>query len=87
MQEKISRNEGPRLRRSTGKELDRAWGNFRRSLKTGKKAAREKAAGGFLLAFARLCQSQGLHSEMALRRANARFERDFRRSEKKQELP
>jgi tetrapyrrole methylase family protein / MazG family protein len=81
MQEKISKNEAPRPVRSVGKELDHSWNNFRKSLKTGGKTAQEKAAGEFLLAFTRLCQSQGLHSEMALRRASAKFEREFRKME------
>jgi MazG family protein len=82
MQEKISKNEAPLPSRIVGKELDLAWRNFGKSLKTGGKTAQEKTAGEFLLAFARRAQCQGLHAEMALRRASSKFERNYRKSEK-----
>jgi nucleoside triphosphate diphosphatase len=61
---------------------EKAWKIFRASLRKGR-PMRERAAGEFLLAFVRLCRVSGLHAEMALQKAASRFERDFRRSEKK----
>jgi len=81
MHEKISKRSSSGSARGSQKELDRSWVRFRKSLK-GTKRGKEKAAGEFLLSFARLAQAEGLHAEMALGRASRRFEDQFRRSEK-----
>jgi tetrapyrrole methylase family protein / MazG family protein len=82
MFEKITKHQAHGLKREYGRELDQAWKNFKKGLK-GSKTLGEKAAGEFLLAFARLAQAQGLHAEMALRKASKGHERNFRRSEAK----
>jgi len=79
MHEKVSKDEKGVPTKTLSRDLERAWSKFRRSKG---KAPREKAAGEFLLLFTRLAQAEGLHAEMALRKASSRFERSFRRSEK-----
>ncbi len=82
MHEKIAQRGTPGPRRTGWEKLDVAWKEFRKSLKSGKKGAREKTAGKFLLELVRLAQSKGIHAEMALRQANSRFEKTYRKSEK-----
>jgi tetrapyrrole methylase family protein / MazG family protein len=81
MHEKIAKqattNQGARLE----KDLEKAWKRFKKSLK-GSKRLKERAAGEFLLTFAQLAQSQGLHSEMALRSAAHGYEKNFRKTER-----
>jgi MazG family protein len=79
MHEKVSKGKEGALTQGLAKELGTAWIRFHRS--RGKRP-RERAAGEFLLLFTRLAQEEGLHAEMALRKASSRFERSFRRSEK-----
>lgn len=82
MFEKIAKREKTGDGRSLERSAERAWKAFHRGLK-GSKKTKERTAGEFLLAFARLSQARGLHAEMALQRASGDFERSFRRSEKK----
>lgn len=79
MHEKIAKNSKPSLKPEI--EMKKAWRQWTKGLK-GSKRGKEKAAGEFLLAFARLAQTEGLHAEMALRKASSKFEKTFRRSEK-----
>lgn len=81
MHEKVSKQD--RAVRNKGLEAasKKAWGCFTKSLR-GSKINKERAAGEFLLAFASLAQSEGLHAEMALRKASSRFEKKFRKTEK-----
>jgi MazG family protein len=84
MHEKITKGDSQAASRKFESQLNQAWANLRIKLK-GTKARRkdkEQATGEFLLAFARLAQSKGLHAEMALRQASAKFEKSFRQSEK-----
>jgi MazG family protein len=74
MHEKIAQHDDPKAGSKAKKGLDKAWKDFQRSLKTGKRSSQEKAAGEFLFQFTRLARTQGLHAEMALREASARFE-------------
>ncbi len=77
--EKISKHSTSGFR--SLKEMRKTWGEFIKKSK-GSKKGKEKAMGDFLLAFARSAQAEGLHAEMALRKASLRFEKNFRRSEK-----
>jgi MazG family protein len=79
MHEKISKHSPSNFR--SQKEMQKAWSEFIKKSK-GSKKGKEKAMGDFLLAFARAAQAEGLHAEMALRKASSRFEKKFRRSEK-----
>jgi MazG family protein len=80
MHEKITKHI-PTRDRKLEKDLVTTWKSFRSSLK-GSKFEKERASGEFLLAFARLAQAEGLHAEMALRQASAKFEKSYRQSEK-----
>lgn len=62
-------------------DLEKAWKIFVKRLK-GKKIEKEKAAGDFLLAFVQFSQAAGIHSEMALRSASDRYEKNYRLSER-----
>jgi tetrapyrrole methylase family protein/MazG family protein len=81
MHEKIQKHSQTKRDGHLVKELNSAWNNFRKSLR-GSKTQKENAAGEFLLTFARMAQSEGLHAEMALRQASKKFEKSFRKSEK-----
>jgi tetrapyrrole methylase family protein/MazG family protein len=83
MHEKISKHGKRRRNPKLEKELEKLWENFRRSLSNGGKRHKDKAAGEFLLAFTHLAHSTGIHAEMALQSTSARFEKDFRRKEKR----
>ena len=83
MHEKIEKNDNLNSNQRVEKELYGAWNRFRKNLR-GSKGLKEKAAGEFLLAFAKLAQSQGLHAEMALRSAAHEYEKNFRKTEHKQ---
>jgi len=80
--EKITRRERPYADGRLERDLDRAWRGYRKARKAGRKAGLEKAAGSLLLALARLSQSDGIHTEMALRRALFTFEKEFRMRER-----
>jgi len=84
MHEKIEKGNSTTDSQKLENEMNQAWGNLRKKSKSVKmrKKDKERLAGEFLLAFARLAQSEGLHAEMALRKASAKFERSFRQSEK-----
>lgn len=78
--EKITRRERPYADGMLAKDLERAWRDYRRSRRSGRKTALEKSVGRLLLALARLSQSDGVHTEMALRRTLSSFEKDFSRT-------
>jgi tetrapyrrole methylase family protein/MazG family protein len=77
--EKITRRERPYSDRQLDKELARAWQAWGKARLSRRRRAMEKAAGEFLLSFARLCQASGVHSEMALRRSLHLYEEQYRR--------
>jgi tetrapyrrole methylase family protein/MazG family protein len=82
MQEKASKG----VRQNPGriqKETEASWKALQKSLKTNNKSAQGKAAGEFLLNFARLSQVQGLHAEMELQSSAAKYEKKFRAQEAK----
>lgn len=81
MHEKVSKQDKAVRSKELEAASKKAWGHFMKSLR-GSKINKERLAGEFLLAFARLAQSEGLHAEMALRKASTRFEKKFRKSEK-----
>ncbi|HUO57846.1 MAG TPA: nucleoside triphosphate pyrophosphohydrolase [bacterium] len=81
MFEKISKQSAQELPPIAG--INKAYQRFKKSLKGGK-ASKERAAGELLLSFTRLSQSEGLHAEMALRKASSHFEKSFRRQETRQ---
>ena len=84
MHEKIAKGIKPSSSASLEKNLERAWRIFQTSIKKKKgKTGQEKAAGEFLLLFTQLAQTKGLPAEMALRRASARHEKQFRKTETK----
>lgn len=78
MFEKINKGQKAMDARGLEKTAIKSWKGFLGS----KGAARQKAAGEFLLAFTRLAQGQGIHAEMALREAAHRREKEFRKKEK-----
>ena len=84
MHEKIGKWDSTAFRRKLENEVDQAWVNLRKKLKSMKarKKDKERLAGEFLLTFARLAQSEGLHAEMALRQASSKFEKSYRKTEK-----
>jgi tetrapyrrole methylase family protein/MazG family protein len=83
MHEKISKGGKTGRDGSREKELEKLWHSFRRALAKGNKKSKMKSAGEFLLAFAELAQSSGIHAEMALAEASLRFEKKFRKHEPK----
>jgi len=80
--EKITRKESPYSDGRLEKGLARAWAGYRSARKTGRKGALEKAVGELLLAIARLSQSDGVHTEMALARALSLYEKQYRLKER-----
>jgi hypothetical protein len=47
----------------------------------GSQLAKEKAAGEFLLKFTQFSLEEGVHAEMALKKASSKFEKQYKRSE------
>lgn len=82
MREKISRQDKSFRENPLRADMEKAWRNFQKSLSRGDKRSLDRAAGEFLLTFAHLSQSTGIHAEMALRSASDRYEKRFRQSEK-----
>ena len=83
MHEKISKEDKPGANGALERDLQKSWKSFIRSLKS-TKGAREKAAGKFLLAFTKFTQKTDIHAEMALAKASHRFEKDFRKLERRE---
>jgi tetrapyrrole methylase family protein/MazG family protein len=83
MQEKISKHGKAGRDRTREKELEKLWKKFLRSLATGTKRSKNESAGEFLLAFAQLAHSTGIHAEMALAEASHKYEKNFRTREAK----
>ncbi len=81
MYEKVFKHDSSPKKGAAKKELESAWKGFVKTVKSSK-IEKEKAAGEFLLAFARFSQSSGIHAEMALRSAVDRFEKSHRRLER-----
>ena len=81
MHEKIAKQDKVGATRASERALEKEWKSFVQKLK-GKKREREKAAGEFLLAFARFSQTAGIHAEMALKEASDRHEKNYRLLEK-----
>jgi tetrapyrrole methylase family protein/MazG family protein len=81
MHEKISKQDKARKDKTLEKGMEEAWERFVKKLEGGK-VEKEKAAGEFLLAFARFSQTAGIHAEMALKQASDRFEKSHRLLEK-----
>ncbi len=81
MHEKISKHRKTKRDLKLEKELEKLWKSFQRSLADGSKKKKEKSAGEFLLTFAQLAQSTGIHAEMALAEASSKFEKKFRKLE------
>ncbi len=83
MHEKIRNLNSTADSRKFENEINQAWGNLRKKLKSVnvRKKDKERLAGEFLFAFTRLVQSKGLHAEMALRQASAKFEKSYRKIE------
>src|SRR5258708_18372101 len=86
MHEKITKRTPRTGDKRLEKKLEKAWKDFRKSLK-GSKNEKERTAGEFLLAFAQLTHSNGIHSEMVLRSATSKFEKKFREIETKENKP
>jgi tetrapyrrole methylase family protein/MazG family protein len=83
MHEKISKQAKTGGDKKAEKEMEKLWRKFQNSLSTGNKRSKVKSAGEFLLAFAQLAQSSGIHAEMALVAASSQFEKNFRKQESK----
>jgi tetrapyrrole methylase family protein / MazG family protein len=81
MHEKISKHDKASRDKRQEKELEKLWKKFQRSLTGGNKKSKDKSAGEFLLAFAQLSQSTGIHAEMVLTEASSKFEKRFRKLE------
>jgi tetrapyrrole methylase family protein/MazG family protein len=80
--EKITRRERPYADGRLERDLLRAWGQYRKARRSGRKTRLERSVGDFLLALARLSQSDGVHTEMALRRSLSTFEKRYRGKER-----
>jgi hypothetical protein len=81
MHEKILKN-GRSEDGQAGKSLQKAWKDFQNGMK-GSQLAKEKAAGEFLLKFTQFSLEEGVHAEMALKKASSKFEKQYKKSEKK----
>ncbi len=81
MHEKISRHGKTTADTKQGRELEKLWKKFKKSLAGNGKKTKDESAGEFLLAFARLAQAAGIHAEMALAGASSKFEKKFRQTE------
>jgi MazG family protein len=79
MHEKILKN-GRSEDGQAGKSLQKAWKDFQNGMK-GSQLAKEKAAGEFLLKFTQFSLEEGVHAEMALKKASSKFEKQYKRSE------
>jgi MazG family protein len=80
MHEKILKN-GRSEDGQAGKSLQKAWKDFQNGMK-GSQLAKEKAAGEFLLKFTQFSLEEGVHAEMALKKASSKFEKQYKKSEK-----
>ncbi len=83
MHEKIARRERPYSDALLEKELSKTWTAFQAARKKRLRPDIEKTCGDFLLAFARVNQASGIHTEMALRNSLRRYEKDYRAREKR----
>jgi tetrapyrrole methylase family protein/MazG family protein len=81
MQEKISKTNKPKLKSRTRLEDDLKI--FKKSAFLKNRDRQEKALGEILFSLARWAQSRGIHAEMALQAAASRFEKEFRKSERR----
>jgi len=81
MQEKVSKTDKPKSIRKSPLEDDlKAFGKLITHKNRGRQ---EKALGEILFKLTRWAQSRGIHAEMALQTAASRFEKEFRKSERR----
>jgi len=81
MHEKISKQGGVEDRVRFEKKLGKSWNRLQRVLARGAAPQKKKALGEFLMLLVRAAQTRGIHAEMALAAASARFEKNYRKRE------
>ncbi len=85
MQEKISKTGRPKS--STKARIDENLKIFKKSAAHKNRSRQEKALGEMLLSLTRWAQARGIHAEMALQAAASRYEKEFRKSERRIKHP